>query len=78
MLVLSRCAGDVVFIGDDIQVRVISVTGGQVKIGIAAPAHVPVHREEIYRRLQAKSASGQGVSSLANPCADRVRRPLPR
>lgn len=52
MLVLTRRIGEVVRIGDDISITVISVVRNQVRIGIAAPAAVPVHREEIYQRLQ--------------------------
>lgn len=54
MLVLGRRAGESVYIGDDIQVAVVSVRGNQVKLGVKAPADVPVHREEIYQRIQAE------------------------
>lgn len=50
MLVLTRSAGlgdqSVIQIGDDIEITVVSVRGGQVRIGVAAPRSLPVHRED--------------------------------
>ena len=57
MLVLSRKLGEVITIGDDISVTVLAVDGERVKLGIVAPAEVPVHREEVYQRI------GNGSSS---------------
>jgi carbon storage regulator len=52
MLVLTRKAGESITIGDNIRVHIQEVRGNQVKIGIMAPAHIAVHREEIYQRIQ--------------------------
>ena len=52
MLVLSRRCGEGVTIGPDIRVVVLGVKSGQVRLGIEAPRSVPVHREEIYARIQ--------------------------
>lgn len=51
MLLLTRRTGETLIIDDHIRVTVISVKGGQVKFGVGAPKDVPVHREEIYRRI---------------------------
>ena len=54
MLILSRRVGEKLIIGNDVVVTVLEVKGNQVRIGINAPKDVPVHREEIYQRIQAE------------------------
>lgn len=52
MLILTRRVGETIRINNDISIQVLGVSGQQVKIGIAAPTDVAVHREEIYLRIQ--------------------------
>jgi carbon storage regulator len=49
MLVLTRKPGEQVLIGDDIQLTVVSVHGKRVRLGIAAPANLPILRIELCR-----------------------------
>jgi len=51
MLILTRKTGETITIGDNIQIQVLSVKGGQVRIGIDAPRDVLVNREEVFERL---------------------------
>jgi carbon storage regulator len=57
MLVLGRRPGEKVKIGDEITVCVISQSKNQVRLGIEAPDRIPVHREEIYRRIKESQAT---------------------
>jgi carbon storage regulator len=52
MLVLTRRTGETLMIGEEITVTVLGIKGDQVRIGISAPDNVPVHREEIFSRIQ--------------------------
>lgn len=52
MLVLTRKIGESIIIGDDINVAVLGIVGNQVRIGINAEKSVPVHREEVYLKIQ--------------------------
>lgn len=56
MLILTRRIGERIMIGDDIEIVVIKIKGGQTALGIKAPDDLPVHREEIYRRVQEEKA----------------------
>jgi carbon storage regulator len=54
MLVLTRRVGEKIMIGDDIEIEIVALRGAQIKVGIAAPASVPVHRLEIWHRIRAE------------------------
>ena len=74
MLVLSRQRDQSIFIGDDIEITIVDIRGDKVRIGIKAPPHVPVHRQEVYEAIKReKEAAAQQtgeqpgqVESLAN------------
>ena len=51
-------------IGDNIEIKVISVVNGKVRLGISAPADVPVHRKEVYERIQRENDQAAGLLGL--------------
>ena len=66
MLVLSRQRDETIMIGDDIEITVVDVRNDKVRIGINAPAHIPVHRKEVYEAIQLeKKAAESGDNSAA-------------
>ena len=58
MLVLSRYKDQSIYIGDDIVVTIVDVRGDRIRLGVEAPANVPVHRQEIYEQIQQEKDSG--------------------
>lgn len=52
MLILSRKISESIVIDGRIHVKIVRVDGEVVKIGIEAPADVPVHRHEVYEEIQ--------------------------
>jgi carbon storage regulator len=66
MLILSRKAGEVIKIGDDVSVHVVEISKGFVKIGIDAPGNVKILREEVYERVKSENieSAQAGLSGL--------------
>jgi carbon storage regulator len=67
MLILTRKVGESIVINDDIKVTILGVKGMQVRIGIDAPKDVQVHREEIFKRIQAGSPAPEKARRLTEP-----------
>ena len=57
MLILTRRVGESVMIGNEVTLTVLGVKGNQVRIGVDAPKHIDVHREEIFKRIQGEGDS---------------------
>ena len=69
MLVLSRRPGEEIVISGGIRVRVVSVQGGKVRLGVAAPPTVRVDRREI-RDLREQAADAVQPDAEANVASD--------
>lgn len=60
MLILTRKVGESIIIGDSVEVKVLGMRAGQVKIGIEAPRELAIHREEVYERILGEVPIAQG------------------
>lgn len=67
MLVLTRRKGDWISIGENVQVRVLSVKGDVVQLGIDAPRSVAVHRGEVFEQIRAETEAAR--RSASDPAA---------
>jgi carbon storage regulator len=65
MLVLSRQINQSIMIGDDIEVTIVDIKGDKVRIGIAAPRNVAVHRKEIYLAIQQENLAAAQSGDVA-------------
>lgn len=57
MLVLTRKTGEAVSIGDSIKIKIVEIKEGHVRIGIEAPAHLRIMREEILVKVRKENRS---------------------
>lgn len=63
MLVLSRKKDEKIIIDDSITITVVEIRGDRVRLGIDAPRHIPVHREETYEAIRKSQEESQAASS---------------
>ncbi|HUN78538.1 MAG TPA: carbon storage regulator CsrA [Solirubrobacteraceae bacterium] len=73
MLVLTRKSNQSIMIGDDIEVSVLSIVGEKVRIGIQAPADVPVFRTEIYVEIQRQQAEGKSSEEIRSEVQGAIK-----
>lgn len=52
MLILTRKKDESIMIDDRIEVKVIGIEDGKVRLGISAPKDVTIHRKEVYLEIQ--------------------------
>ena len=69
MLVLTRRANQSIVVGGDVVITVLEVRGDQVRLGIKAPRHVSVHREEVHAAIEQENRRAASTGSTP---------PLPR
>lgn len=67
MLVLSRHVDESIIIGEEVVVTVVSLRGDKVRLGIAAPIELPVHRQEVYDAI-ARERRGLPARTGARHC----------
>jgi carbon storage regulator len=76
MLVLSRQRDESIVIGDNIVITIVDIRGDKVRLGINAPAEIPVHRQEVYDAIQRENLRSsrlepRDTQALGKPSGDR-------
>jgi carbon storage regulator len=74
VLVLSRRAGESVVVGEDVTITVLEVRGDVVRLGIDAPRHVAVHRQEVWVEVQ---KANQAAASAKDSDLEALKSVLP-
>lgn len=75
MLVLSRKPNQSIVISSDIVVTVIEVKGDQVRLGIKAPRHVAVHRDEVAAEIRSANQEAARSGAVPMPKLPRPQQP---
>ncbi|HCW03408.1 MAG TPA: carbon storage regulator [Clostridium sp.] len=68
MLVITRKKGEALLIGDDIEITVVKLDDGSVKLAIDAPREITILRKELYKAVEEEnvSATAFNTSMLKN------------
>ena len=67
MLVLTRRTGEGIMIGDDIEIKILDVSGEKVRVGIDAPREINVYRTEVFERIEAEFESAGTAVNGSGP-----------
>jgi len=70
VLVLSRKKNESIVINDDIKIVVVEIRGDKVRLGIEAPKHIPVHRQEVFDAIHRKNDPLTGEEVIGNAVAE--------
>ena len=57
MLIFHRKKEEKIIIGNEIEVQILAIRGGPVQIGIKAPQHISVYRNEVYEAIRRENAA---------------------
>jgi len=63
MLILTRKVGESIVIGDDVVVTVVEASRDQVRLGVNAPRHISVHREEVYAQISRENEAARTIDT---------------
>ena len=72
MLILTRRIGEAVMIGTNVTITVVGVENGQIRLGFSAPRAIPIHRQEVFERIQKRHAV-EGPHGFAPDSPVRLR-----
>ena len=65
MLVLTRRTGEGIMIGDEIEIKILDVSGEKVRVGIDAPREINVYRTEVFERIESELAQTAATNGAA-------------
>lgn len=75
MLILTRKTGQSIVIADEVVVTVIESSGEQVRLGVEAPRHIAVHREEVYSQITRENEAARAPDATDVVAAPPSRSP---
>jgi carbon storage regulator len=73
MLVITRKPGERICLGDDVTITVLEVVGSTVRLGIDAPAEIPVYRHEIWEAVKEENRAAANASITQLPSSKNNR-----
>ena len=74
MLILTRKKNESVIIDGNIEVKIIELEDGRVKIGIEAPREIEILRKELYDQMQEENKAAVNVGSKLDEMKDLLKK----
>ena len=74
MLVFTRRRNEAIIVADGIEIRVLRVSKDAVRLGVTAPADVPVHRQEVYDQIREENRRAAAPAALPAALAHLVKQ----
>jgi carbon storage regulator len=67
MLVITRKANERICLGDEVTITVLDIVGSTVRLGIDAPAEIPIYRHEIWAAIKQENQAAAQASIARLP-----------
>ena len=75
MLVFTRRRNEAIIVADGIEIRVLRVSKDAVRLGVTAPADVPVHRQEVYDQIRDDNRRAGAPAALPSSLSQLIKQP---
>lgn len=73
MLILSRKPDESIIVDGKIEIKIVSVEDGRVRVGISAPRDVEIHRKEVYDSIQDENKNAVLKDTSLNKLKDLIK-----
>lgn len=73
MLIIARKAGESIWIGEDIEIKIMDMTGTRVRIGLEAPRRLTIQRGEVREAAEHNRAAAAVDPERAGRLANQFR-----
>ena len=72
MLVLKRKAGESIIVADNIEIKIIEVEEGRIKIGIDAPKEVSIIRKEVLDETKSENKTATQSKNIDKSALTKI------
>lgn len=74
MLILTRKKDEGIIINGNIEIHIISIEEGKVKIGINAPKEVEVHRNEVFEKILESNKAAMSSKTSISKLSEKIKK----
>ena len=74
MLILTRKKDESIIINGNIEIQIISIEEGKVKMGINAPKEIEIHRSEVFDKILESNKEAANTSTALKVLSERMKQ----